>query len=254
MNGFQLPAWDKVFVPDGSLIESFARGSLVFFAVFALFRVVLKRQRGSIGLGDFMLLLLVSEAVSQSLNASLTSVPNGLAAASALLLWTYVIDRACYRWRWAQKVFQSEPVQLVRDGRPLADNMRKELIDDAELASLLRQNGHEDLSRVKAVYIEPEGHVSVVEGRPDPADGPEPPETPDTPPDFEAAMRRFLDAAHRLHRAAAWHDERAAEHKRHAVEAREALKRFGVQPRALLTADGRVETNGSHHPDAPAPE
>src|SRR5688500_2512923 len=73
MTALQLPDWEKVFVPDGSLLESFVRGTLVFLGILLLFRIVHKRQRGSVGLGDVMLLLLVSEAVSQALNGSFNS-------------------------------------------------------------------------------------------------------------------------------------------------------------------------------------
>ena len=59
MAGFEWPKWDEVFVPDGSLLESFLRGTLVYVALLVLFRIILRRQRGgSVGLGDLMLLIL----------------------------------------------------------------------------------------------------------------------------------------------------------------------------------------------------
>src|SRR5215208_3622446 len=80
-----LPDPETMFVPDLSLLESFARASVIYLGLLALFRLVLKRQAGSLGLPDIMLAVLVSECVSQALSAGANSVPNALAAVSALL-------------------------------------------------------------------------------------------------------------------------------------------------------------------------
>jgi uncharacterized membrane protein YcaP (DUF421 family) len=216
MTGFEWPKWDEVFVPDGSLLESFLRGTLVYFALVVLFRIILRRQRGgSVGLGDLMLLVLIS-------------------------------------------VVQSYPLQVVRDGRPIPENMRKERLRDDELAAELRKQGVDDLSRVRAAFVEAEGDTSIIQAEGGRSAAGEPSgewaADPSHPPDFDAALRHFLEAARRLHQAANWHDEQAAEHRRLAAEARTALSRHGVRPKALLEADGDhpAEANGRH--DGPPTE
>ena len=87
-----MPNWEQMFVPDLSIVETFLRASAVYLALLILFRLVLKRQTGSIGLPDVLLVVLVSECVSASLSAEAKSIPNGLVAALALLLWNYVLD------------------------------------------------------------------------------------------------------------------------------------------------------------------
>ena len=243
MAGFGWPKWEQVFVPDGSLLESFLRGTLVYFALVVLFRIILRRQRGgSVGLGDLMLLILISECVSQALTSQFNSVPNGVAAVGALLFWNYVTDCLSYRWDWFHKLIQSDPLLVVRDGRPIPENMRQERMRDDELACELRKQGVDDVSKVKAAFIEAEGDTSVI-----PAEDGEPAAgSPSHPPEFEAALRHFLEAARQLHQAANWHDEQAAEHRRLAAEARTVLSRHGVRPKALQEANGDhpAESNG----------
>lgn len=246
MSGFDWPKWGDVFVPDGSLLESFLRGTTVYFALVVLFRVILRRQRGgSVGLGDLMLLVLISECVSQALNGQFNSVPNAVVAAGSLLFWNYVTDYLSYRWDWFHKLVQCDPLPVVRDGKPLQENMRRERVRDDELAAELRKVGVGDVSRVKAAFVEAEGEVTVIlkeDAGPSPSDG------PSHPPEFDAALRHFLDAARHLNQAASWHDEQAAEHRRLAAEARGVLSRHGVRPKALQEADGEppTETNGRH--------
>src|SRR5436190_361643 len=44
--------WHKIFVPDTPVLEIFLRGTLVYLALFALLRFVLKREAGTIGITD----------------------------------------------------------------------------------------------------------------------------------------------------------------------------------------------------------
>jgi len=241
MSGFEAPNWGGIFVPDLSLVESFLRGSVVYLSLVVLFRVVLKRQAGSIGLPDVMLVVLVSECVSASLAAEAKSVPNGLVAVFALLFWNYTLDRLSHREAWLQRLLEPQPLELVRDGRPLRENMEAEGITDEELAAQLRLNGIDDVARVKAAFIEAEGTISVV-----PKDGAEhvaPPgslspkpvsHSPSDTPDFDRVTRAFLEAAAELQKAVAWHEEREAEHRGAAKSARQLLTRHGVRARRAV--------------------
>jgi len=223
MIGIQLPNWSDVFVPDGSLLESFLRGTVIYLSLIILFRVVLKRQGGSIGLPDVMLIVLVSECVSASLSAETKSIPNALMAVFALLLWSYALDQLSHRWPWLERLLEPQPLQLVRDGELLRANMDHEGISENELATQLRLNGVENVTQVKAAFIESEGAISVI---PKTLAAPS---TADTP-EFEHLTSRFLAAAEELDAAIAWHDQQAAEHQATAKAAREVLVRHGIRP------------------------
>jgi uncharacterized membrane protein YcaP (DUF421 family) len=158
----QPPDWAGVFVPDGSLVESFLRGTVVYFSVLVLFRLILRRQTGGMGLSDVMLVVLVSECVSPALTTQANSVPNGLVALTALLFWSFALDWATDRWAWLNRLVEPRPVEVVRDGQKRADALHAQHITDDELTSQLRLNGVDDLSRVKVATLEPDGAISVV--------------------------------------------------------------------------------------------
>jgi uncharacterized membrane protein YcaP (DUF421 family) len=162
MAAFQPPDWGGVFVPDGSLFESFLRGTAVYFTVLVLFRLILRRQAGGLGLSDVLLVVLASECVSPALSAETKSVPNGLAALAALLSWSFALDWATDRWPWLARRSEHQPVELVRDGAKKPDALHEQHITDDELMSRLRLNGVDDLARVKVATLEAGGELSVV--------------------------------------------------------------------------------------------
>jgi uncharacterized membrane protein YcaP (DUF421 family) len=256
MAGLGTPEWAEVFAPDRSLFESFLRGTVVYFTVLVLVRVFPKRQIGSVGLTDVLLLVLLSECVSQALNANSLSVANGAAAVAALLFWNFFLDWLSYRWRWLQRILEHEPVKLVEDGRPIPENLRNERLTDEELRTQLRLKGIDDVSRVKKVMIEPEGKLSVIPKDPVAAVAPGAGATPDAdqePADFDSCMRRFLAAAQSLRSCVDWHEGQAAEHRKAAKEAREALARHGLRGRKVFEAlahpapeDSPPGRNGRH--------
>lgn len=57
--------------------------------------------------------------------------------------------------------------------------MRREFISDEELMSKVREEGLEDLSRVRFMYLEPDGEISLIR-RPD--EGGKPPLKPASHP------------------------------------------------------------------------
>lgn len=227
MTAIQMPEWGQMFVPDLPLAESFLRGSVVYLALVVLFRVMLKRQGGSIGVPDVLLVVLVSECVSQALGAEAKSIPNGLAAVAALLFWNFTLDWLAYRSPWVRQLLEPQPLQLVKDGRPIKQHLRKEQISDDELAAQLRENGIDDVAKVKAAYLESEGTVSVIpkgEGNEDAASEP-----PQREAEFDDAVKRFVAAAEAVRAVIARHEEQAEAHRAEAKAARELLARYGVR-------------------------
>jgi uncharacterized membrane protein YcaP (DUF421 family) len=51
---------------------------------------------------------------------------------------------------------------LIKNGRMLRHNMRKEFITEDEVRSQLRQQQIEDVAAVRLAHLEPDGSISVV--------------------------------------------------------------------------------------------
>ena len=159
--------WHKIFIPDTPIVEIFLRGSLVYLALFILLRLVLKREAGTVGIADLLVVVLIADAAQNAMADDYTSIPDGLLLVGTIVFWSYALNWLGYRFPRLQRLVHPPPLPLVRDGRMLRRNMRQELITEEELMSQLRQQGVEDVADVRAAYIEGDGRISVIERDPE---------------------------------------------------------------------------------------
>jgi uncharacterized membrane protein YcaP (DUF421 family) len=155
--------WKAIFLPDIPLIEIVVRGSIMYLALFILLRVILKRQSGTLGITDLLLITLLADASQNGMAGDYKSLPNGILLVATIIFWDFALDWLSYKSPGFQRLIESPPLLLVKNGQLLRRNMRKELITDEDLLMQLREQGISDISKVKEAYMESDGHISVVE-------------------------------------------------------------------------------------------
>ncbi len=223
--------WSEIFRPDQPFLETVLRGSLTYLGIVAMMRVGLKRQAGSFGLGDLLLIVMIADASQNAMAGTHQSWPNGIVLVATLIGWNYALDWASYRSAKFRSLLEPEPRTLIRDGKALDQNLRREQITEEELCSELRMKGYSDYAQVREARIESGGKLSILpaEGHGSGAsirDG----ERTAGPglSERDAALQSFLRAAERLDRVVSWHEQRIEEHREFVKQARQELKRHGV--------------------------
>jgi uncharacterized membrane protein YcaP (DUF421 family) len=154
--------WGSIFVPDVSVVEIFVRGSLMYLSVFVLLRIVLKRQSGTLGMTDLLLITLLADASQNAMAGEYRSVPDGIVLVGTIIFWNYAFDWLSFKSPWFERLIEPAPLPLIKNGRMLRRNMRQELITEAELMGQLREQGIAEVSKVKEAFIESDGQISVI--------------------------------------------------------------------------------------------
>ena len=154
--------WKSIFLLDVPVSEIILRGSSIYISLFILLRVVLRRQAGSLGMTDLILVTLIADASQNAMAGEYRSVPAGIILVATIIFWSYAFDWLSYRFPWFNRLIEPPPLPLVKAGKLLRRNMRRELISEEELLSQLREQGVDDLGKVKEAFMEPDGHISVV--------------------------------------------------------------------------------------------
>ncbi|MEW6373777.1 MAG: YetF domain-containing protein [Pseudomonadota bacterium] len=154
-------AWSDLFAVETPVLELVVRGTILYFTILVLMRFMPRRTGGELATMDLIFLLLIAEAASNAFG-EYTSVSEGLVLVVVLMGWNFIINAASYRFRFVEKLVSSPPIQVIRDGRMLRRNMRREFLTEEELMSSLRQQSIASVDEVKAAYIEGEGALTVV--------------------------------------------------------------------------------------------
>jgi uncharacterized membrane protein YcaP (DUF421 family) len=148
-----------------SFTELFIRGSLIYWFLFLLFRFILRRDAGSLGLADILVIVLIADAAQNGMAGDSKSIPEAVMLISTIAGWNYFIDAMSFRYPWFARFAEPGAVPLVRHGQILRANLRREMLTEEELRSQLRQSGVEDLRDVKRATMEPDGKISVIRNR-----------------------------------------------------------------------------------------
>lgn len=143
-------------------LELVLRGTAVYWFLFGLFRFVLRRDAGSIGIADILLLVIVADAAQNAMSGGYETVADGFVLVATICGWNWLMDWAGYRFRVLHRFFEPAPVVLVRRGRLVRAALRRELISVPELMGRLREHGVDKLAEVKMARMESDGDISVL--------------------------------------------------------------------------------------------
>src|ERR1700749_1602275 len=94
-------------------------------------RLILRRDVGSMGITDFLFIVLLGDAAQNGMIGDATSANDAVVLISTLVFWNVAIDWATWRWPAVAKLFAARVMTLVHNGKLNLRNMRREFISDA---------------------------------------------------------------------------------------------------------------------------
>jgi uncharacterized membrane protein YcaP (DUF421 family) len=154
--------WNEIFGLSVSPWEPIIRGTSMYLSLFLLFRVVIRRRVGAVGMSDILLVVIIADAAQSGLSGEAKSITEALLVVGTIFAWNFLIDWLNYRVPALQDWLEAPPLLLVRNGRLLHRNLRHEFVTEQELTSKLREKGVKDVNEVEQAYMESDGTVSVI--------------------------------------------------------------------------------------------
>ena len=144
------------------LWEIILRGTIVFWFLFLIFRSILRRSMGDVGIGDFLFVSIMADASQNAMSGDAKSVADGLALVTVLVCWNVLIDWLSYRSIWIRRLMEAPPIMLVRNGILQTRAMRREFMTREDIMAKLREAGIDKLADVKQMQLETDGQISVI--------------------------------------------------------------------------------------------
>ena len=141
--------------------ELVARGFVVYVFLIALLRLTGKRQIGQLSPFDLVLLLILSNAVQNSMNAGDNSLVGGLISATTLVAVNYLVGLIAFKSKKLEAIIEGRPQVLIHQGKLYEEVMNEAKLTRQELDSTLRQSGYFEIKDIKLAILENNGSVTV---------------------------------------------------------------------------------------------
>lgn len=144
-------------------MELITRAAVVYCSLLVIFRLAGRRTLADTTTFDFILLLVISEAVQQALfgknDPSFTSAMIVVITLVTLdIFFSFLKFRNAKVSMWLDGV----PMVLVADGKILKDRLRKSRLDVEDILSVARQEGYLSLKEIDVAVLEANGRISII--------------------------------------------------------------------------------------------
>ena len=137
------------------------RAVVIYVALLVALRLFGKREVGQFTLYDLVFILLVANALQPAITGPDTSVVGGIVLIVALVGTNYLVGKLDNMPRF-HRLFTPAPAVIVKDGKYLADVMKREGVDQEEVEMSMREHGIQDMKEVQLAVLEPDGTISIV--------------------------------------------------------------------------------------------
>jgi uncharacterized membrane protein YcaP (DUF421 family) len=149
------------FQPSISIFEKMLRPILVYLFLVVLLRVFGKRELAQLNPFDLVVLLSLSNTVQNSIIGEDDSLTGGLIGATALCAVNYLVVRFLFKHRRLDQIIEGRPTVLIENGQVLRDALRRELLNESDLATMAHRQGFASLSEINKCTLEPGGSFSI---------------------------------------------------------------------------------------------
>jgi uncharacterized membrane protein YcaP (DUF421 family) len=138
------------------------RAALFFFFLYAITRLVGRRELSSMEPFDLILLVVMGDLVQQAVTQSDYSVTGGILVIGTMSVLTVGTSYLTFKFPRVRPVLDGEPIVLIADGEVLWRNARRERITVEELQAEARQQQIASLDDVRFAVLETNGKISMI--------------------------------------------------------------------------------------------
>jgi uncharacterized membrane protein YcaP (DUF421 family) len=144
-------------------MESLIRTAAVYAVLLLLFRVIGRRMLGQLTNFDFVLLLIIGEAVQNALLANDYSMTNALVSVLTILALDIFLSLLKPKSPVIERVTEGLPFVIVDHGKLLEDRLDRARVDSADILEAARMKmGLERIEQIKYAVLEKTGEISII--------------------------------------------------------------------------------------------
>jgi hypothetical protein len=116
----------------------------MYWFLFVLFRFVLRRDMGTIGVADVLLLVIIADAAQNAMAGDYKTITDGMVLVGTIAFWNYGLDVLSYVSPRVRRFAQPPALLLIKDGRMLLHNCRRQFVSAGRADGQAARKGHRE--------------------------------------------------------------------------------------------------------------
>jgi uncharacterized membrane protein YcaP (DUF421 family) len=138
------------------------RAIFLYFFVFAITRVIGRRELSQLAPFDIILLIVAGDAIQQGLTQDDYSVTGAVLVVGTFAILQLFTSYASFRIQRLRPILEGEPIVIIQNGKILDRNLRRERLTEEEVAEEARQQQIGSLDQVEWAVLENSGKISFL--------------------------------------------------------------------------------------------
>lgn len=140
---------------------SFFRTLLLYGLVILVMRLMGKRQIGQLQPYELVVAIMISDLASVPMQNTGLPLTSGIIPILTILAAQIGISLLLFRSNKARRIISGSPITMIKEGKILEENLKKEIFNLNDLLEAVRIAGYADLSQVKEATLETNGELTV---------------------------------------------------------------------------------------------
>jgi uncharacterized membrane protein YcaP (DUF421 family) len=155
-----------LFVPGVSVAEKILRPVIIYLFLVVVLRLGGRRELAQMNAFDLVVLLMLANAVQNAIVGDDNSLLGGIIGGTTLIVLNLAVNWYLYRHPGLDQKIEGSPTLLVKDGRLLRRNLKRELITVEELRAMIHRQGVDRIEDCSEVILETSGVITVIASQP----------------------------------------------------------------------------------------
>jgi uncharacterized membrane protein YcaP (DUF421 family) len=138
------------------------RAIFLYFFVFAITRVIGRRELSQLAPFDIILLIVAGDAIQQGLTQDDYSLTGAVLVVGTFAVLQLITSYSSFRIERLRPLLEGEPIVIIQNGEILDGNLKRERLTKEEVAEEARQQQISSLDEVEWAVLENSGKISFL--------------------------------------------------------------------------------------------
>ncbi len=138
------------------------RAIFLYFFVFAITRVIGRRELSQLAPFDIILLIVAGDAIQQGLTQDDYSLTGAVLVVGTFAVLQLITSYSSFKVQRLRPLLEGEPIVIIQNGKILDRNLKRERLTEEEIAEEARQQQISSLDQVEWGVLENSGKISFI--------------------------------------------------------------------------------------------